>query len=162
MSTPDQIVKKTVLKAPRDRVWDAVSDATKYGAWFGCQFDGSFTAGAKLTGTMVPTKADPEIAAKQNPYRGRTFAFEVERVEPQKLISFRWHPAALDGTIDYSKEPTTLIVFELADAPGGHTQLTITESGFENIPLARRADAFRMNDGGWTMQVQLIEKYLAL
>jgi uncharacterized protein YndB with AHSA1/START domain len=162
MSTSDQIVKKTVLKAPRDRVWSAVSDAKKYGAWFGAEFDGPFTAGAKLTGKMVPTKADPEVAAKQNPYRGRTFGFEVERVEPETTIVFRWHPAALDAAVDYSSEPTTQIVFELADAPGGHTQLTITESGFDNIPLARRAEAFRMNDGGWTMQVKLIEKYLAL
>jgi uncharacterized protein YndB with AHSA1/START domain len=162
MSTPDQIVKKTVLKAPRDRVWDAVSDATKYGAWFGAEFDGPFKAGAKLTGTMVPTKADPVMAAKQNPYRGKTFQFEVERVEPQSVIAFRWHPFAVDESVDYSKEPTTLIVFELTDAPGGHTQLTITESGFDKIPLARRAEAFRMNDGGWTIQTQLIEKYLAL
>jgi len=162
MSTPDQIVKKTVLKAPRARVWEAVSDAAKYGAWFGAEFDGPFKAGAKLTGTMVPTKADPEVAAKQNPYRGKTFAFEVERVEPENVIAFRWHPFAIDESIDYSKEQTTLIVFELADAPGGQTALTITESGFDKIPLERRAEAFRMNDGGWGMQIKLIEKYLAL
>lgn len=162
MSTPDQIVKKTVLKAPRTRVWEAVSDANKYGAWFGAEFDGPFKAGATLTGTLVATKADPEVAAKPNPYRGKTFTFEVERVEPEKVIAFRWHPFAVDDSIDYSKEPTTLIVFELADAPGGHTALTVTESGFDKVPLERRAEAFRMNDGGWAFQLKLIEKYLAL
>jgi uncharacterized protein YndB with AHSA1/START domain len=162
MSTPDQIVKKTVLKAPRTRVWEAVSDANKYGAWFGAEFDGPFAPGAKLTGLLVATKADPVVAAKPNSHRGKTFGLEVERVEPQNTISFRWHPFALDPAVDYSSEPTTLIVFELADAPGGHTQLTVTESGFDKIPLARRAEAFRMNDGGWAIQLQFIEKYLAL
>ena len=160
-SSTDSIVKKTVLKAPRDRVWRAISDSKQYGAWFGAEFDGAFVAGAKLTATIVPTKADAAIAASQEPYRGRTFTFEVEQVEPQSRIAFRWHPYAIDPAVDYSTEATTLIVFELADAPGGHTALTITESGFDKIPLARRAEAFRMNDGGWTMQLQLIEKYLA-
>jgi uncharacterized protein YndB with AHSA1/START domain len=162
MSTPDQIVKKTLLKAPRERVWQAVSDAKKYGAWFGAEFDGPFAPGAKLTGTLVATKADPVVAAKQNPHRGKKFEIEVERVEPESVFAFRWHPFALDENVDYSKEPTTLIVFELSDAPGGHTHLTITESGFDKIPLARRAEAFRMNDGGWAFQAQLLEKYLAL
>lgn len=157
----DQIVKKTVLRAPRQRVWRAVSDSAQYGAWFGAEFDGPFTVGAKLTATIVPTKFDPEVATSQEPYRGRQFSFEVERIEPERVIAFRWHPYAVDPNIDYSSEPTTLIVFELADAPGGHTALTITESGFDKIPLARRAEAFRMNSGGWEAQLTLIEKYLA-
>jgi uncharacterized protein YndB with AHSA1/START domain len=156
----DRIVKTTVLKAPPDRVWKAVSDSQQYGAWFGARFDGAFTAGAKLTATIVPTEADANVAKSQEPYRGRTFTFEVERVEPPTLISFRWHPYAVDPSIDYSNEPTTLITFELEEVEGG-TKLTITESGFEKIPLVRRAEAFKMNEGGWQAQLMLIEKYLA-
>jgi uncharacterized protein YndB with AHSA1/START domain len=156
----DRIVKTTVLKAPRERVWRAVSDSQQYGAWFGARFDGPFTAGAKLTGTIVPTEADADVAKSQEPYRGRTFAFEVERVEPPHLISFRWHPYATDPAHDYSNEPMTLIVFELEEVDGG-TRLTITESGFENIPLARRAEAFKMNEGGWQAQLMLVDKYVA-
>ena len=160
MSTTDQIVKTTVLRAPRDRVWRAVSDSQQYGAWFGARFDGPFVAGAKLTATIVPTEADPQVAKSQEAYRGRTFTFEVERIEPPRMIAFRWHPYAIDPKIDYSAEPTTLIVFELEEVPGG-TRLTITESGFDKIPLARRSEAFKMNEGGWTAQLTLIEKYLA-
>ncbi len=156
----DRIVKTTVLKAPRDRVWRAVSDSQQYGAWFGARFDGAFTAGAKLTATIVPTEADADVAKSQEPYRGRTFTFDVERVEPPRLIAFRWHPYAVDPAVDYSNEPTTLIVFELEEIDGG-TKLTITESGFDKIPLARRAEAFKMNEGGWQAQLMLIEKYLA-
>lgn len=155
----DRIVKTTVLRAPRDRVWRAVSDSQQYGAWFGAKFDGAFTAGAKLTATIVPTEADPDVAKSQEPYRGRTFTFEVERVEAPRLIAFRWHPYAVDTAVDYSNEPTTLIVFELEEVDGG-TKLTITESGFDKIPLDRRAEAFKMNEGGWQAQLMLIEKYL--
>jgi hypothetical protein len=78
-----------------------------------------------------------------------------------RSISFRWHPYALEPGVDYAKEPTTLIVFELQEVFGG-TLLTISESGFDQIPLARRARAFSANDSGWTMQTKLIEKYLAM
>lgn len=156
----DRIVKTTVLKAPRDRVWRAVSDSQQYGAWFGARFDGAFTAGAKLTATIVPTQADAEVAKSQEPYRGTTFTFEVERIDPPRLIAFRWHPFGVDKSIDYSSEPTTLIEFVLEEVAGG-TRLTITESGFDKIPLARRAEAFKRNEGGWQAQLMLIEKYLA-
>ncbi|MBV9948485.1 MAG: SRPBCC family protein [Myxococcales bacterium] len=159
-SDTDRIQKKVLLRAPRARVWRAVSDAREFGEWFGVAFDAAFQAGRKLTGRIVPTKADPEIAAKQKPYEGGAFEFTVDRVEPERLISFRWHPFAVDPKVDYSKEPTTLIVFELEDVPGG-TMLTITESGFDAIPLSRRAKAHEMNSEGWAMQARLIEKYLA-
>jgi hypothetical protein len=85
----------------------------------------------------------------------------VERIEPMRIFSFRWHPYAIDPNVDYAKEPTTLILFELAEVPGG-TLLTISESGFDQIPLERRAKAFTANEGGWEKQTQLIKKYLAL
>ena len=108
---------------------------------------------------MVPTQVDPEVAKMQEAYRGMAFAWSVDRIEPVHMISFRWHPFAIDPKTDYSSEPTTLIVFELAEAPGG-TNLTITESGFDKIPLARRAAAFAANSGGWETQAVLLAKYL--
>lgn len=157
---PDRIVKKVLLRATRERVWRAVSDADQFGTWFGVAFDGPFTAGKATRGRIVPTKVDPETAKLQEPHAGTPFEFSVERIEPMNRISFRWHPYAIEKGRDYSSEPTTLIVFELEDAPGG-VQLTITESGFDQIPLARRAEAFKANEGGWQHQCQLIAKYLA-
>ncbi|WP_444815041.1 SRPBCC family protein [Variovorax brevis] len=160
MST-DRIEKRVVLKASRERVWRAISDASQFGSWFGVRFDAPFTAGAKLTGRITPTTVDPEVAKMQEPHTGMPFEFSVVAIEPMRLISFRWHPFAIEPGVDYSQEPTTLIVFELSDAPGG-TLLVISESGFDQIPLERRAKAFAANDGGWTHQAQLIAKYLAL
>jgi uncharacterized protein YndB with AHSA1/START domain len=109
---------------------------------------------------MRVTEADAQMAKAQEPYAGMKFEFTVERIEPPRLISFRWHPFAIDPSIDYSHEPTTLIVFELS-AQGDGTLLTITESGFDRIPLERRVKAFTMNAEGWNMQASLIAKYLA-
>ena len=81
-------------------------------------------------------------------------------MEPERLMSWRWHPAAVEKGVDYSPEPTTLVVFELEDAEGG-TLLSVVESGFDNIPPHRRLDAFRMNSGGWDAQMKNIEKHVA-
>jgi uncharacterized protein YndB with AHSA1/START domain len=156
----DRIEKKILLCAPRERVWRAISDAKEFGSWFGVAFDGPFTQGARLTGKITPTTVDAEVAKMQEPYAGKAFDFTVERIEPMQRISFRWHPYAVEPGVDYSKEPTTLIEFELAEAAGG-ILLKISESGFDQIPLARRAKAFKANEGGWEIQTHLIEKYLA-
>jgi uncharacterized protein YndB with AHSA1/START domain len=157
----NQIVKRIVLKSPRERVWHAVSDSVAFGTWFGVEFDGPFVIGSALTGCIVPTQVDPEVAKLQEPHKGTPFQIWVECIEPMKRLSFRWHPFAIDPNSDYSKEPTTLVTFELSAADDG-TQLTITESGFDQIPIERRAQAFESNEGGWTHQTKLIEKYLLL
>jgi uncharacterized protein YndB with AHSA1/START domain len=159
MST-DRIEKQILLRAPRERVWRAISDAKEFGSWFGVRFDGPFAEGARLTGKITPTTVDAEVAKMQEPYAGKAFDWTVERIEPMRRLAFRWHPHAVDSGVDYSKEPTTLIEFELLDAPGG-ILLKISESGFDQIPLERRAKAFKANEGGWEHQTRLIEKYLA-
>jgi uncharacterized protein YndB with AHSA1/START domain len=160
-TSTDRIEKQVLLKAPRERVWRALSEADQFGTWFGVRFDGRFVEGERLTGRIAPTQVDEEVATMQTPYEGTPFEWQVEKIEPMRRIAFRWHPFGVDKTIDYSHEPMTLIVFELRDAPGG-ILLTVTESGFDKLPPARRAKAFEANEGGWTHQMRLIEKYLAL
>lgn len=157
--TPDRIEKQVVLHVPRERLWRAISEAKRFGSWFGVELDGEFTAGTRLTGRIAPTTVDPEVARLQQPYVGLPFEFHIERMEPMSLFSFRWHPSAADRNVDYSAEPMTLVEFRLEEVAQG-TLLTISESGFSRIPLERRAKAFTSNDGGWTHQLQLIEKYL--
>lgn len=157
----DRIEKQVVLKAPRERVWRALSEAEQFGTWFGVCFDGPFVAGKRLTGRIVPTRVDAQVAAMQAPYEGTPFEWIVDKIEPMERIVFRWHPFGIDKTVDYSQEPMTLIVFELHDAPEG-ILLTVTESGFDQLPPERRAKAFAANEGGWTHQMELIRKYLAL
>jgi uncharacterized protein YndB with AHSA1/START domain len=161
-TTPDQIEKKIVLKASRDRVWRALTNAKEFGTWFGVNLEGEFAPGKKMKGAITPTKVDPEVAAMQKPHEGKLFEIEVDKINPQDLFSFRWHPYAVDESKDYSNEEMTLVTFTLADADGGKgILLTVTESGFDKVPLKRRAEAFASNSGGWEAQTKLIEKYLA-
>ena len=147
-SSTDRIEKKVLLNAPRARVWRALSDAREFGSWFGVRIGGTFAPGARVTGTIT-----------HKGYEHVPWEITVEAIEPERLFSFRWHPYAVQPGVDYSGEPTTLIVFTLDDVPGG-TLLTVVESDFDRIPLARRAEAFRMNDQGWAAQMTAIERYV--
>jgi uncharacterized protein YndB with AHSA1/START domain len=155
----DRIEKKILLRAPRKRVWQAISDSAEFGTWFGVKFEGPFQPGATVPGAIVPTKVDAEVGKVQKNHEGVPFEITIEQMEPERLFSFRWHPYAIEPGVDYSAEPATLVVFTLDDATGG-VMLTITETGFDQIPLARRAKAFTANDKGWTMMVKSIESYL--
>jgi uncharacterized protein YndB with AHSA1/START domain len=148
MST-DRIEKRVLLHAPRARVWRALADAEAFGEWFGVKLQGPFAAGVRLRGVITHPG-----------YEHVPFEITVERVEPERLISWRWHPNAIDPEIDYSSEPTTLVVFELEESAEG-TLLTVVESGFDGIPLTRRLEAYRGNDQGWAAQMKAIERYVS-
>jgi len=146
----DRIETRVVVNAPRSRVWRAVSTAKEFATWFGIQLDGEFTAGATVRG-RITIKGEP-----------LTLDLGIERIEPEHYFSYRWHPYAIDPKVDYSKEPTTLVEFRLDEiADGKGTAVTIVESGFDRIPLARRAEAYRMNDKGWAGQSKKLVAYVA-
>lgn len=149
MANTDRIEKTVTLRAPRSRVWRAITTAEQFGAWFGVKLEGPIAEGATVRGKITYPG-----------YEHLTMEMLVERMEPERYFAYRWHPYAIDAAVDYSSEPTTLVEFRLDEADGG-TLLTIVESGFDRIPLARRAEAFRMNDGGWTEQTKNIERYVA-
>jgi len=144
----DRIEKEIVLRAPRSRVWRALTDAKEFGQWFQVEMKDAFAPGAPARGRITHPG-----------YEHLTFEVQVERMEPERLFSFRWHPYAVDPKQDYSHEPTTLVMFELEAIPEG-THLRVTESGFDGIPLARRAEAFRMNSQGWAAQVENIARHV--
>jgi len=145
----DRIEKAIVLRAPRARVWRALADAQALGEWFGLKLNGSLSPGARLKGQL-----------SHKGYEHVTMELEIERMEPETLLSWRWHPHSVDSNFDYSKEPTTLVIFELVDDPGG-TRLTVVESGFDSIPLARRMEAYRSNERGWGLQLEAIARYVS-
>jgi uncharacterized protein YndB with AHSA1/START domain len=157
MST-DRIKKQILIRAPHGRVWQALANSKEFGTWFGVDLEGPFVAGKKVSGVIVGTKADAEVAKMQQAYAGKRLDLEVVEVEPERLLALRWHPHAIEDGVDYSAEPTTLIEFTLEDVEGG-VMLTVTESGFDQIPIARRAKAFEANSGGWEIMVKVLDKY---
>jgi uncharacterized protein YndB with AHSA1/START domain len=146
----DRIEKKVILRAPRSRVWRAITNADEFGTWFGVKLEGAFSEGAAIRGKITYPG-----------YEHLTMELQVERIEPERYFAYRWHPYAVDPAVDYSAEPSTLVEFLLEDADGG-TSLTIIESGFDKIPVERRAKAFRMNDQGWSEQMRNIERHVSL
>jgi len=148
-SSTDRIEKEVLLEAPRSRVWRALADAEEFGRWFGVALEGQrFVAGQHARGHITYPG-----------YEHVVFDALVERVEPERLLSMRWHPYAIDPAVDYAAEPTTLVEFTLEEVPGG-TRLVVVESGFDAIPSERRATAYRMNEGGWEEQMRNIAKHL--
>jgi uncharacterized protein YndB with AHSA1/START domain len=147
-TSTDRIEKEIVLKAPRARVWRALTDPAEFSRWFGVEMKDPFVPGARARGKITHPG-----------YEHLTLEMTVERMEPERLFSWRWHPHAVDAARDYSGEPTTLVECELTDVPGG-TRLRIVESGFDRVPVARRAEAYRMNSEGWASQVRNVAKYL--
>jgi len=157
--TPDRIEKKILLHSSLNRVWRALADSKEFGKWFGVKFDAPFAPGVFMRGVIVGTLVNAEVAKAQDGYKGLPFEITIESMEPERLFSFRWHPFAVDRNFDYSKEPTTLVEFKLQKVAEG-VLLTVTESGFDKIPLERRAQAFTSNEQGWAMMVKVIEEYL--
>jgi uncharacterized protein YndB with AHSA1/START domain len=147
-SQTDRIEKQVVLRAPLARVWKALTDAAEFGAWFRVRLEGPFAPGRRVTGRITHPG-----------YEHLTMDVTVEKMDPERLFSFRWHPGAVDPKMNYDKEPTTLVEFRLEQADGG-TRLTVVESGFDALPASRRDEAFRMNSGGWEMQVENIRRHV--
>ena len=145
----DRIHKTIVIKAPKSRVWRALTNADELSQWFGVNLQGcTFAPGQAARGPITIEG-----------YRHVVFEVLVEQMVPERLFSWRWHPYAVDPNVDYSKEPRTLVVFELEDVSGG-TKLNVVETGFDSLPVHRRADALKMNDEGWAEQLQNIDKHV--
>ncbi|MBK9924667.1 MAG: SRPBCC family protein [Anaerolineales bacterium] len=142
----NRIERHIDLKASPSRVWKALTDYREFGQWFGCEFEGPFVVGKTVRGKLNHVSYEP-------------WEIDVKQMEPERLFSFTWHPYPVDLTVDYSKETPTLVEFTLEPTSNG-TRLTVTESGFKNIPANRRLEAFRKNNEGWVVQLENIANYV--
>ena len=145
----DRVEKRIELKAPVSRVWRALTDFREFGEWFRVKLEGPFVPGQAARGHITYPG-----------YEHYKWEAVIQKMEPEKLFSFTWHPYAVDLKVDYSTETPTLVEFKLEKTATG-TLLTVTESGFSRIPIHRRAEAFRMNDGGWAEQMKNIEAHVS-
>jgi uncharacterized protein YndB with AHSA1/START domain len=144
----DRIEKTIELKAPVSRVWRALTDKDEFGTWFRVKLESPFVPGKTSRGKITFSG-----------YEHLQWEAKVQKMEPERLFSFTWHPFANDPNRDYSGEEPTLVEFTLTKTETG-TLLKVVESGFDKIPADRRAEAFRMDEGGWTAQMQNIKKHV--
>lgn len=143
------IEKRIEIKAPVSRVWRALTDYREFSEWFCVKLEEPFVAGQTTRGNLTYPG-----------YEHLKLEAAVQKMEPERLFSFTWHPYAVDAEIDYSKETPTLVEFRLEPTASG-TLLLLTESGFDKIPADRRLEAFRKNEGGWEEQLKNIQNYVA-
>lgn len=149
-SQTDRVERQILIRAPRERVWRALSSAEEFGTWFGARLQGqTFAPGQRVRGPITICN-----------YEHVMFDVLIERMEPPTLLSYRWHPYAVDPAVDYEQEEPTLVTFTLKDAPGQGTLLTVVESGFDRVPPQRRMEAFRMNNQGWAAQLDNIARHV--
>ena len=144
----DRIEKTIELRAPVSRVWKALTDRHEFGKWFKVRLEGPFVPGHESRGQITHPG-----------YEHVTWRAVVQKIEPERLFSFTWHPYAIDSRKDYSSETPTLIEFTLEKTATG-TRLTVAESGFDKLPAHRRDTAFQRNGEGWGIQMQNIAQYL--
>ena len=144
----DRIEKQIVLRAPRSRVWRALTNHEEFGTWFRAKLDSAFVVGQRVTGQITYPG-----------YEHLKFQAIVERMEPEELFSFRWHPGADAARTDQSSEPMTLVEFRLAETAEG-TLLKVVESGFDKLPPERREQAFRENQEGWSIQMDNVKQHV--
>lgn len=142
------ILKRVELNAPVSRVWRALTDYREFGEWFRVKIEAPFVPGQEARGQILHPG-----------YEHVTWRAVIQKMEPERLFSFTWHPYSVDPATDFSKEQPTLVEFQLESTPAG-TLLTLTESGFDKIPAHRRDEAFRRNEGGWTQQMKNIENHV--
>lgn len=145
----DRFEQVVHLKAPRSRVWQAISRANELATWFRLKdVRGELGPGATVRATI----GEPG-------YEHLSFVAAIVRFEPERVLAWRWHPGAPPHDGAYDHEPTTLVEFQLEDEGTG-TRLTIRESGFDALPPARRDPALRGNREGWAIQAQRIARHV--
>jgi len=145
----DRIEKRIELRVPIARAWRALTDHREFGEWFHVKLEGPFVAGQPSQGRITHPG-----------YEHVRWQAVVQKIEPERLFSFTWHPYGIDPKVDYSKETPTLVEFRLEKTATG-TLLILTESGFDKVPAGRRPEAYRMNEGGWMQQMKNIESHVA-
>jgi uncharacterized protein YndB with AHSA1/START domain len=131
------------------RVWRALTDYREFGQWFRVKLDGPFVPGQVSRGNITYPG-----------YEHLKWEAVVEKMEPERLFRFTWHPDAVELQKDYSTETPTLVEFGLEKTPTGRL-LRVTESGFGKIPRERRVDALRINDRGWVEQMKNSEAHVS-
>ena len=136
------------IDAPPERVWRALTNAEELAAWFQVKIEGTITQGAELW--MTSTHAG---------YEGQRFRVRFTELTPPRRFVWEWHPGEVDPNVDYSKEPRTTVTFTLEPSKRG-TTLTVSETGFDKISLARRAKVYADNSGGWPEVLVWLQKYV--
>jgi uncharacterized protein YndB with AHSA1/START domain len=143
-----RIHRDITIAAPPERVWRALTDVEELSAWFQVRIEG-----------QIAPNTEVWMTATHPGYEGQRFRVKfVELSAPRRLV-WQWHPGQVDPSIDYSREPRTTVTFLLEPSSGG-TRLSVSETGFDEIALARRAQVYADNNQGWAEVLVWLQKHV--
>jgi uncharacterized protein YndB with AHSA1/START domain len=135
------------VNAPPDRVWKVLTTAADLSAWFRVGIEGEIAPGAELW-----------MTSNSPGHEGMRFVVRITEMTPPRRFVWQWHPGAVDPSVDYTREPWTTVTFTL-EPSGKGTRLSVSETGFTAISLARRAKVYADNTQGWAEVIVWIQKY---
>ncbi|HKO90554.1 MAG TPA: SRPBCC family protein, partial [Polyangiaceae bacterium] len=141
MAFPDRIERTLEIKQPPERVWQALTTKEGLGTWFGHKAEVDLRVGGEVKLTWDS---------------GDVATLMIARLEPPHVFGYTWSIYGLPA-----EDPRRTYVEFTLQPTGTGTTLTMVESGFAQLPAARRSEAFRMNDQGWTEQVGNLERHVA-
>ena len=144
----DRIEKIVDLAAPVARVWRAITDHKEFGEWFRVRLDNPFKVGETTTGYITYPG-----------YEHMKWVTVTERMDHERLFAFSWPPSAIDPDTEYDADAKVLVEFRLEPTETG-TRLTITESGFQQFPEAKRLEVLRSNTEGWDIQAKNVAAHV--
>ena len=142
-----RIERQTLIRAPRSRVWTAITDVDQFSAWFCVKAEGLFGPGARVR--MTSTYPGHE---------GTVFYVTISEVSPEHRFSWRWNPGS-EQPSEGTAAPETTVEFQLDEVEGG-TMVTVVENGFDRVDPALRAKAFADNSEGWRIQMENLTNYV--
>jgi uncharacterized protein YndB with AHSA1/START domain len=137
VDVPDEVRRTIEIRAPRERVWSALTEPNELIRWFPTeQADLDLRPGGEAS-FVWEESADEAV---------------IDVVEPPARLVFRWRPARLD-------RPYTTVSFDLEETEDG-TTLTLLETGFASLPDQIAQQSQRGNDAGWRDELEELKAYL--
>jgi len=140
------IERQIVIRAPQARIYEAITDPEEVVKWFPETLEGRYEVGEQ-----------PIFGFGDH---GRNQLYIVE-AKPHDYFAYRWVPGAAHFLGDVLSVPNTLVEFRIVPLGDGSCRLTVTESGFANLPVEMMESAFEQNSGGWTFMLGRLETLFA-
>jgi len=141
MGFPDRIERTIDLAHPPAVVWAALTTADGLAAWFGDQAAIDLRPGGPAHMTWNQ--------------EAMTARMRVERVEEPVVFGYTWQIYGLP-----EDDPRRTYVEFTLTPHGEGTRLTVTESGFAQLPDDVYAKAFGGNTEGWAKELGELADYL--
>jgi len=140
----DTIVREITVKAPKERVYKAITDPKQIVTWFPDAIEGTLEVGERPIFNFGK--------------HGKNQIY-VEAANPYDYFAYRWVPGSNNVTGDVLTVPNTLVEFRI-ETSEGMTKVTLTESGFASLPAEVAQKSFEQNSGGWEFMISRLEKIL--